>query len=189
MRGTRRGVTVGTVSEQERSTGGRSLVVMRHAKAEPFAASDHERRLTDRGRAAAREAGEHLRELGLAPDTVLVSSATRTRETWAEVARSLDPADPAVTVDDAFFTGSADVVLSSLQELPEDAGTVLFVGHNPTAAYLCHLLDHGQGDPDAVSGLLSGFAPGTFAVLELSTSWADLRAETARLTAYHGGVD
>ena len=80
--------------------------MVRHAKAEPFGASDHERRLTDRGRAAAREAGEHLRLAGLEPDVVLVSSATRTRETWAELAHALD-AEPEVTLDDAWFTGSA----------------------------------------------------------------------------------
>jgi phosphohistidine phosphatase len=174
------------MSDQERSPSGHRLVVMRHARAEPFAPSDHERRLTDRGRAAAREAGDYLRRLGLVPDTVLVSSATRTRETWSEVARALGESS-AVSFDDAWFTGSPDVVLGSLRELPEDAVTAMFVGHNPTAAYLCHLLDDGQGDPDAVTGLLHGFPPCAVAVLELSTSWADLAAETARLTAYHVG--
>ena len=63
----------------------RRLIVMRHAKAEPFAATDHGRRLTDRGRAGARDAGAFLRDAGPVPDYALVSSSTRTRETWDDL--------------------------------------------------------------------------------------------------------
>ena len=60
----------------------RRLIVMRHAKAEPFAPSDHARPLTYRGIASARDVGDHLRDGGLAPDYAIVSSALRTRQTW-----------------------------------------------------------------------------------------------------------
>lgn len=163
------------------------LIVMRHAKAEPFAATDHERRLTDRGRASARDVGAHLREHGLTPDRVLVSSATRTRETWAGLAEELDETRTQVDVDDAWFTGSVDVVVDALRALPPGTGTALFVGHNPTAAYLCHFLDDGEGDPDAVGGLLQGFPPAAMTVFELGVPWADLAAETGRVVGYHVG--
>ena len=71
----------------------RRLLVLRHAKAEPFAESDQARALTARGRQSARDVGRHLREQELVPDCALVSTATRTRETWAEVAEG-SGADP-----------------------------------------------------------------------------------------------
>src|SRR3954447_3038510 len=132
MRRSLRGARVALVTDRRR------LIVMRHAKAEPFASTDHSRRLTDRGRASARDAGAYLREHGLTPDHALVSSATRTRETWTSMTEELDESGTLVFHDDAWFTGSVDVVVEALRALPDDALTVVFVGHNPTAAYLCH---------------------------------------------------
>jgi phosphohistidine phosphatase len=166
----------------------RRLIVLRHAKAEPFAATDHERRLTDRGRESASEVGRYLRESNLLPDFALVSSAERTRETWDAVAEAAGATGARVAYDDAVFTGSPDVVLEALRGIPPDFSTVVFVGHNPTAAYLCHLLDDGEGDPSAVSGLLQGFPPSALAVLELHVDWADLAAESGRLVDYHVGT-
>ena len=129
---------------------------MRHAKAEPYAANDHVRRLTDRGVASARDIGRQLHAQGLTPDYAAVSSATRTRQTWAALSEALDVSGCQVSFDDALFTGSADVVVEALHAAPAEAETVMFVGHNPTAAYLCHYLDDGEGDPAAVSGAAEG---------------------------------
>jgi len=160
---------------------------MRHAKAEPFAETDHARRLTDRGVAAARDVGAHLRDSGIRPDFVLVSSAERTRDTWAAVSELAGAGSAEVRLDDAVFTGSPDVVLEALRAAPADAGTVMFVGHNPTAAYLCHLLDDGEGEPAAVSGLLEGFPPGAVAVMEIGVPWSELGPETGRVVGYYVG--
>lgn len=165
----------------------RRLIVMRHAKAEPFAATDQARRLTDRGLAAARDVGTHLRDQRLQPDYALVSSAVRTRETWDAVAEAGGLTGCEVSFDDTLFTGSADVVVEALLAAPAEARTVMFVGHNPTAAYLCHLLDDSEGNPDAVSGLLQGFPPAAVAVLEVGVAWSDLAAETGRVVDYYVG--
>ena len=162
----------------------RRLIVMRHAKAEPFASSDPARTLTDRGLAAARDAGEHLRKQGVAPDYAVVSSAVRTRQTWDAVVEAAGLADCEVSFDDAVFSGSPDVVLEALRAAPADAGTVMFVGHNPTAGFLGHFLDDGEGDSDALSELLSGFPPGAVALLDVGVPWADLGPETARVVKF-----
>jgi phosphohistidine phosphatase len=167
----------------------RRLIVMRHAKAEPFATTDHERRLTDRGRASAEAAGRWLREQALVPDHVVVSSAVRARETWERVAEGAGFETSLATFDDGVFNGGPRVVLDVLHDLPEDAGTVLFIGHNPTASYLCHFLDDGEGDPEATSGLLRGFPPGAVAVLDLGTAWSELGPETGRLVRYLAGEE
>ena len=165
----------------------RRLIVMRHAKAEPFADSDQARRLTDRGLAEAGDAGRHLAAAGLRPDFALVSSATRTRQTWDAVAEAAGLEDAEVSFDDALFSGSPDVVLEAVRRAPADAGTVMFVGHNPTAAFLCHLLDDGEGDPDASSELLCGFPPAAVATLETSARWVDLGPECGRVVGFYVG--
>jgi phosphohistidine phosphatase len=166
----------------------RRLIVMRHARAEPFASSDQERRLTERGLAGARDAGKHLAEFAMLPDQVVVSPATRTVETW-EAVREACAVDAAVRVEAGAYTGSPDVVLEALRSVPEDSKTLLYIGHNPTAAYLVHLLDDGNGDPDAVTGLLQGYPAGALAVLEVETPWSELAPETARVVDFYVGHD
>ena len=181
MRRSLRGARVDAVTDR------RCLIVMRHAKAEPFASSDHARTLTDRGLASARDAGAHLRDTKVSLDHAVVSSAVRTRQTWEAVVEVAGFKDVEVSFDDAVFTGSAEVALEVLQAVPEDARSVMFVGHNPTAAFLCHYLDDGEGDPAAVSAMLRGFPPGAVALLELSVRWSELGSETGRVTDFYVG--
>jgi phosphohistidine phosphatase len=180
MRRSLRGATLTPVTD-------RRLIVMRHAKAEPFAASDDVRRLTERGVSDARNVGEHLRERNTVPDYAVVSSAVRTRQSWDAVVETSGMVDVDVSYDDAVFTGSPDVVIEALRAAPEDAETVMFVGHNPTASYLCHLLDDGTGDTTAVSEMLRGFPPAAVAVLEVGVEWTELGPETARVVDYYVG--
>ncbi|MGZ8735811.1 MAG: SixA phosphatase family protein [Nocardioides sp.] len=162
----------------------RRLVVMRHAKAEPYAATDPARRLTERGRQQAAAAGARLRELGLVPEHAVVSTAERTRMTWDEIAAATGAtAEP--QLDAAVYSGGVEVVLETLQAVPGHVATLMFVGHNPTAAYLCHLLDDGDGDPDAVSGMLRGFPAGAMVVFDVAVGWADLGAESGRVVDFY----
>jgi phosphohistidine phosphatase len=156
---------------------------MRHAKAEPYASTDHARRLTDRGRAQAHAAGSRLHELGLVPDHAIVSTAERTVMTWAEVADATG-STVGPRLDPAVYTGGVDVLLETIQTAPDEATTVMFIGHNPAAAYLSHLLDDGEGDPEAMGGMLRGFPPAALVVFEVRGSWADLGAESARVTDF-----
>lgn len=161
----------------------RRLVVMRHAKAEPYATTDHARRLTDKGRMQAAAAGTHLRSLDLVPDHALVSTAERTRMTWAEIAGATGSAADA-QMDAAVYAGGVDVALAALQATPAAARTVMFIGHNPTAAYVAHLLDDGDGDPEAVSGMLHGFPAGALVVFDVEVSWSELGDGAGRVVDF-----
>ena len=65
------------------------LVIMRHAKAERTAATDHARQLTDRGRRDAVAAGQMLAQSGASLELALVSTAARAQETWSGVMRGM----------------------------------------------------------------------------------------------------
>jgi phosphohistidine phosphatase len=165
----------------------RRLIVMRHAKAEPFAETDRQRALTDRGRQNAFAAGEHLAAAGAVPDYAVVSSAARAVATWDAVAAG-SGSSAKVALDDAVYSGSPDVVLEALRAVPEDAEVVIFVGHNPAAAYVAHLLDDGHGDAEAVHGMLQGYPTSAMTILEIDVPWADLAPESGRVVDFYAGA-
>ncbi len=166
----------------------RVLVIMRHAKAEAFAAEDHRRRLTDRGVREAEAAGRWLRERDLVPTHALVSSATRAVETWTHLA-SAAGTDLAPDLSDAVYSAGPDNVLDLLRAVPGGSEVVVYVGHNPTAASLAHLLDDGDPDPEAFRSMTAGFPTSAMAVLDVHVAWPDLDAGTARLAGFHAGHD
>lgn len=164
----------------------RTLVVMRHAKAEQAGETDLARELAERGRADAAEAGRWLAERGVAPQAALVSAATRTRQTWDSLAAGagwdLEP-----TVDRGLYVADPDTALDLLRDLPAGAGTVVVVGHNPTMAYLATMLDDGEGDTDASVGVASGFPTCAVAVFSYDGAWVDLGPASATPVAFHVG--
>jgi phosphohistidine phosphatase len=160
-----------------------TLVVVRHAKAEPYADTDYDRRLTRRGHTEAASAAEFLASTGLRPDTALVSAAVRAVETWGHLreATGSAEADPS----EEFYSASADEVLDAVRKLPETAASAVYVGHNPAAGSFAYSLNDGEGDPAVVRGLLEGFPTAAVAVFRLPGSWADLEEGTARLLHFH----
>ncbi|GJD57282.1 SixA phosphatase family protein [Methylobacterium dankookense] len=108
----------------------RRLLLLRHAKSEhPVGMADHDRPLNPRGQEAAPRMGAYIAEAGLRPDYVLVSSARRTLETW-EGARAPLEGNPGESVD-ALYEAPAPRILEVVQGAPDNAGTLLVVGHNP----------------------------------------------------------
>jgi phosphohistidine phosphatase len=162
------------------------LVILRHSKAEPFAAEDRQRRLTERGRRVSVADGEWLATKGIVPTHAFVSSAVRARETWEGVAEgSGSAAEP--RIEDTVYTADTDTAVDLLRTAPADAQIVIFVGHNPTAASLVHHLDDGDPAPEAFRALARGFPPGALAVLEVAVPWSELGSATAHLAAFHVG--
>lgn len=165
---------------------GRLLVVMRHGKAEPFAAEDHRRELTPRGRRDAAQAGAWLAENDLVPTHAYISSAARALGTWASVTRTVR-AEVEVSIEDSLYNAGPEHVLDVLRGAPAHAEVVMYVGHNPAAATLAHLLDSGDPEPDAFRQMSEGYPTSALAVLAVAVPWSDLDEATARLVAFHVG--
>ncbi|HEY6933961.1 MAG TPA: histidine phosphatase family protein [Marmoricola sp.] len=163
----------------------RLLVVMRHAKAEQFSTDDHGRALTDRGRRDAAEAGAWLAAQGIVPDCALVSSSTRTVATWEALARA-SRSTAAARIEDSLYSSSPETTLDVLRTAG-DCRVLAYVGHNPTAAYLAHMLDDGDPDPAAFREMSEGYPTAALAVLEVRVPWAELDVATAHITGFHVG--
>lgn len=123
------------------------LILVRHAKSDwddPML-DDHDRPLNPRGRDAAVRVGRWLAQAGALPGEALVSSALRTRETWARMAPLL-PGAPEPRVIDALYHASPEVMLRALQGAR--APVVLMLGHNPgIGAFARWMLGRAPGHP------------------------------------------
>ena len=166
----------------------RRLVIMRHAKAEATAPSDHERALASRGNADAEAAGRWLAGQGITPDVALVSDAVRTRQTWAQVAGGADWDESVADFSEALYDAGADSTFDLLRETDADVATLVVIGHNPTMAYVAELVDDGDGDDDATTAMLTrGFPTSALAVFVVDGPWSDLGPGAGRLEAFYAG--
>ena len=103
----------------------RRLILLRHAKSDrPAGVADHERPLNDRGRRAAPAVGAHLAEAGIKPDLALVSTATRTQETWEAVAAALGT--PEMRSHREIYEAPAERILGVIRGAPDMAQTAAY---------------------------------------------------------------
>jgi phosphohistidine phosphatase len=159
---------------------------MRHAKAEAVAATDHARRLTDRGSRDAAEAGQWARTTGCIPDHALVSDAARAQETWSAFSAAADTGiEP--ELESGLYSAGPDAALEILRAAPAHAMSLMVVGHNPAMEHLVHLLDDGSADQEVFSEISGGFPTSALAVLEVQGEWADLDISRARISGFHVG--
>jgi phosphohistidine phosphatase len=160
----------------------RTLVVLRHAKSDWPSVPDHDRPLAARGRRDAPAAGAALREAGLVPDRVLVSTALRTRQTWNLVSAELGT-DPPAAFDVRIYAADVPSLTQVIREVGDDVGTLLIVGHNPGVQDLT-LTFAGSGDPAALEAAAGKFPTGAFSVLTLAGDWPEAGPGTAELTGF-----
>jgi phosphohistidine phosphatase len=164
----------------------KTLVVMRHAKAEQSGPTDFERQLADRGLVDAAEAGRWLAARAVAPDAALVSAAVRTEQTWDAVSEAAGW-DVEATLEEGLYEAGTESALDLVRATEPGVTTLVLVGHNPTMASLAQLLDDGDGDDDAGNEMALGFATSAVAVFSYDGEWADLDEAEASLVAFHVG--
>lgn len=147
----------------------KTLILMRHSKAEPYGYDDdYNRALTDKGKSDAQKAGEALAQRNIIPDTFVVSSAKRTRQTAKGVIKALELSygELATETDVLYECGSSDVFLSEIQKINKPVNTAMIVAHNPSVHYICQMLCNEK---------ILSFPTSQFAVVEFDTEdWADI---------------
>lgn len=165
----------------------RRLVLVRHAKAEPTAPSDHGRALAPRGLADGERAGRWLREQGIDPDAALVSDARRAQQTFEQVAGGAGWV-VAPELSAGLYDAGPDTAFDLIRQTDPDVVTLVVIGHNPTMGYLAELVDDGDGDADATTAMLTrGFPTSALAVFTVPGDWSDLGPGTGRLEAFYAG--
>ena len=108
------------------------LTLVRHASADQDAGvRDFERPLSRKGHNEAQEMAKRLNERGLVPDLILVSSATRTRETADDFAKVLGVATRLLQADDSLYLADGEYILSTIRAVGPRVGHLMVIGHNP----------------------------------------------------------
>jgi phosphohistidine phosphatase len=160
----------------------RRLLLLRHAKAERAhpGVQDHDRVLAERGRADAAKLGTYLARHAFTPDRVLVSTASRTRETWALMATAFAKAPPS-TFEERIYNASRQTILKAIHETEPKSRTLLVVGHNPGLHELAsHLV--ASGDVDARRRLGEEFPTAALAAINFAIDdWRSVHARSGRL--------
>lgn len=154
----------------------KTLILMRHAKSSwsTPGLDDHDRPLNSRGHRSALALGDWLRAEKHLPDSVICSSALRTRQTLEGLAISAT-----TLVTDRLYHASAEQMFNALIEAETDC--VLMLGHNPGIADFAQRLvaappDHPRFDD---------YPTGATLVAEFRVPlWSDIQWKQARTTAF-----
>jgi phosphohistidine phosphatase len=160
----------------------RTLVLLRHAKSSyPPGAADHDRPLAGRGEREAGLAGDWLRANVPAVDLVLCSTATRARETLART--GIDA--PARYLDE-LYGATPGGVIDEINQVSDDVGTLLVIGHEPAIALVALGLAGPEGTNVAAAEHISTkFPTSAMAVLRTPSSWQDLELSSAALVSFY----
>ncbi|HTR68027.1 MAG TPA: histidine phosphatase family protein [Terriglobales bacterium] len=159
------------------------LILLRHAKAEPQGHTpDHERKLTEAGREAAGRIGRAMRKAGLAPDVVLVSTATRTQQTL-EALEDANVWDEWPNIDSLaqIYMATSGQLRDVLQNLPESVRSALVIGHNPGLHELALSLAGPVRSRPELKRIEDGFPTSAMAEFLVSTPWRRLAPGGAAL--------
>ena len=157
------------------------ITLFRHAKAEDpdLQTADPERVLASRGRRNAARMGHFIKEKGLLPDLVIVSTATRTRQTF-ELA-SADWSDIPVLFLDSIYEAGGTTVLAAIEAHGGDCERVMVIGHNPGLVVLLHNLV--ESPPSGVN--MSYFPTSCVADIGFDVRYIrDIQPESGRLLSF-----
>ena len=152
------------------------VIIVRHAKSVPYGYDDDfNRDLTDRGINDAEKISFRLNEMGISPDLVIASPATRTMHTATIFCQNLGFEVKSIHQESSFYGGvTTQRFVEILQQLPENVQTVFVFGHNPTVYYLVYnLVKHFTSDMPTCSTVALDFQV---------EKWVDISARGGKVT-------
>jgi phosphohistidine phosphatase len=164
------------------------LLLLRHAKSDWSAKmEDHERPLNARGRSAAPQIGDYMRNKGYEPALVLCSTAVRAKETLEFLLPQLS-GSPKIRYERALYLAEWPQLLAEIQEAPAKASPLLVVGHNPGMEQLAIALalqPQTAGEKGRGQRLAQKFPTAALAVLDFeSTAWRGIKPGLGQLVDY-----
>jgi phosphohistidine phosphatase len=162
----------------------RRLLLLRHAKSswDVPGLPDLERPLAPRGQQAAPQVAKLMAKRRWVPDLVLCSQAARVRETWELMAPLLGEI-PCKTLR-TIYPGAPSRLLMVLHRAPDEARTLLLIGHNPGlgafATSLC-----GGGSKKDLARMSAKFPTAGLAVIDFDADrWSEVAGGAGKLEAF-----
>ena len=177
--------TAATWTRSEACAPPRLIHLLRHAKsswADPTL-DDFDRPLAKRGRRAGKVMKRYLRFADIRPAIVLCSPALRTRETLARVREGLG-AEADVKFEKSLYHSECLALTNRLRRLPDEAGSVMVIGHIPCLQTLAIKLA-GDGHEGSLSRMRAKFPTGVLATLVFpGEHWRELAPGSCGLHSF-----
>ncbi len=154
------------------------VLIVRHAKSVPYGYDDDfNRDLADRGKKDAKLVSTELNKQGIFPDMMISSPAKRALKTARIFAENLNYVRSGIQeVEDIYDGMTTSEFVELIRELPENARTTFFFGHNPGFHYFAgNLLKNFYGDMPTCSTVGIDFNV---------DSWNKVKARTG-IQAFH----
>jgi phosphohistidine phosphatase len=153
----------------------KTLLLLRHGKAEPHNDEDKSRNLTDRGVRDARQMGEVIGKNFEIIDTVISSDAERAAQT-ARLAAESAGYKGAIDFQSRIYEASTDTLVDVVQDIDDKFETALLVGHNPGFEELF-------ADLADISSFESHLPTCGLVQIELPGKWRDIEKGAGKLIA------
>lgn len=148
------------------------LILMRHAEAQarpPQGGGDIDRPLSPDGLSDAARMGQTLAQRGFRPDLALVSAATRTRQTWAQVQDAFG--DVETQFHDHLYDANARTLRDEVEINEDLEGCVLVLAHNPGIHQLAvEYLIESAASPAVLDRFSGGFPTGGCAIFTVDVA-------------------
>ena len=159
------------------------LLIMRHAKAEPFtSASDRDRTITEKGVKQAKLVAEGLTQLRLVPDAIACSSAVRAQQTLGRMLRVFGDG-PNVDYRQSLYQGGVQAILDEISHAKESAHVFMVLAHEPTVSISCQWIASSQSDPALLDLLNIGMSTASVAVFGADVPFTQWKVHTGDLLA------
>ena len=159
------------------------LIIMRHAKAEPFGdKGDSERELTDKGLKHAKAVGKGIESLGLVPDQISCSSVTRTRQTLDRMLKTFGD-KPIVDYRISLYDGGVQAVFDELAHVKAKNRVFMIVGHEPTVSISAQWLASADSDGERLDLLNLGLSPASIVIMGSNKPFDEWQVHSGELLA------
>ncbi len=160
------------------------LLLLRHAHSDSVPGiADLQRPLTERGCSEAERVAQYLVSEQLRPDLAIVSSATRTQETWGYIDRAFDSRVEKITEKRIYEASYKDIV-HVIRHIETGSRTALVVGHNPGLLLTARHF-YKEGNSAALSQLQLGFPPASLIVMSFPfNDWQEVAEGTGTLERF-----
>lgn len=159
------------------------LLVMRHAKAEPFGSNgDRTRELTDKGLKQAKDVAKGLKEMNLIPDAIACSGATRAEQTCAKMLKIFGD-KPNVDYHQSLYEGGVQSVFDELAHAKGKTRVMMVLGHEPTVSMASQWLASPDSDPGMLDLLNLGMSTAAVVVFGSNRPFKEWAPRDAQLLA------
>ncbi|MDR2799501.1 MAG: histidine phosphatase family protein [Bifidobacteriaceae bacterium] len=159
------------------------LLYLRHGKSNSAiqAGSDEARTLLDEGRERVKNTARAIRDIGLIPDLIICSGATRARQTLEEVSKIFGD-EGEVEYKYTLYKQIESEIIALVNQTAENIKNLMFIGHEPSVSEITYYFSNRDStDSEILDYISQGISTAECTILESKKSFLEWGAQAAKL--------